>query len=170
MKPTIGKYKNAKGKITAYHASIGPLQTQGDTPGEAADRCTVAVVDALRRLELGTTIGSWQGHMYVIAPSINGFSYWIDTFSRPDYFTDTNGSREFAADHALLHLAQTLWSCEVPDDRAYVASLPAGIQSELLGYFHWQREYRRLSTKGYNDTDTRAIIGGFKREADPVTI
>jgi hypothetical protein len=169
MKPTIGKWKDSKHRIVEYSGAIGPIKANGKTPNEASAACETAVLDALKRLELGTTIGQWSGHTWIVFPTIDGYNYWLDTFSGPHYSVSSPGSREHAIDKALFHLAQSVWTHAVPDDTAFVDGLPYGIRAELGAYFAWQREYRRLADRGYSDTDARAIIAGFKRETEALS-
>jgi hypothetical protein len=164
MKPTISKFKNVKGRIVGYRARFGPIDAQGATPNEAVEQCAKAVQDALERLERGASIGQWRGHTYVVSPDANGWRAWCDVYSRTDYYTGSGQTREDAEDGVLSHLAASLWTHDVVDDEAFVDGLPQSIKKELVDRFKWYREYKRLADKGYNDSDARAIIGGFKKE------
>lgn len=164
MKPTITKFKNARGRIVAYYAKFGPIEVPAPTPAQATEQCAKAVHDALERLDRGAVIGQWRGHIYVVSPDSTGWRLWCDVFSRAGYYTGQAGTQEAAVDGILSHLAAHLWTHDVEDDKAFVDGLPHTVQRELLDRFHWYREMKRLMDKGYSDPDARDIIGGFKKE------
>lgn len=165
MKPTIYKRKDTRGRIVSYRAALGPLEGTGPDAKHASEALELELMAALDRLKSGPMIGTWREHTYIIMPSAYGWSYWLDVLSR-DSRIDDRGDRHEVKESALRHLAQIVWTHDVEDDRAFVEGLPGAIVADLLGYFNWQREYKRLSSKGYTDTETRNIIAGFQKEEE----
>jgi len=170
LKPTIKKLKNLRGKITGYRARYGVQQAEGETAKAAALNVETAVLNALMRLDRGTHIGVWRGHTYVIAPDGDGWRYWIDTFSRTDYWCMTNGTRDEVQDIAMRGLAQTTWTREVEDDVAFVEGLSYPVRRELVTYFNWQRAYAVARDKGETDESARAFADTVQRHSAPVQV
>ena len=91
MKPTVRKVKDIRGrKILGYVATLHTPDSYSDgrisgqqrtTPADAILSCEVEVECALDRLARGTVIGQWNGHTYVVSPSIDGWRTWCDEFS-----------------------------------------------------------------------------------------
>jgi hypothetical protein len=157
MKPTVKKLKTLKGRIVGYDASIGEVTTEGPTPREAAANCERAVLQALARLDRRATIGSWRGHVYVIAPTIDGWSYWLDTFSPGYGVTIGKSDREDAEDGALSHLAQNVWTLDVSDDAAFVVGLPPKAKADITGWIRFQRSYAALKAEGKTDNEAHRL-------------
>ena len=149
MKPTVSKIKNIRGRITGYVAYIGEVRAEGKTPKEASEKCEREAYDALARLDYGPLLGTWRGHAYVISPTITGWEYWIDTFSRVDYSVkcETANTREDVRWRALSHMAQNLWTVDVNDDE-FLADLPSSVVDTLKSWIRFQREYARLAKEG----------------------
>jgi len=159
MKPTITKLKNARGRITGYRAAIGPIEADGKTPAEATEACERATLDTLSRLERCRSVRAltWQGRTFVVAPTLDGWSYWLDTFSQGYSNMLPPSSFEDASDRAMHHLAQHVWNHDVEDDAAFVASLPSGIRSDLTGWIRFQRAYKIREAEGRNDNETHRL-------------
>ncbi len=156
MKPTVKKLKTLKGRIVGYAASIGEVTVEGPTPSEAATNCERAVLQALARLDRRATIGSWRGHTYVIAPTIDGWSYWLDTFSPGYGVTIGKPDREDAEDGALTHLAQNIWESDV-DDEAFVVGLPPKAKTDIASWIRFQRSYAALKAEGKSDNEAHRL-------------
>jgi hypothetical protein len=148
MKPTIQKPKNIRGRITGYSARIGEVEAQGETLAEATEKCEREVSNALSRLDRGGLIATWQGHTYGVFPTINGWEYWLDTFSHIDYRQGHDGTREDVQDRALHHLAQNVWSLAVPIDDEFIVGLPKAVATEILAWCRWQRRFAALRDEG----------------------
>src|SRR5271166_813444 len=101
----------SKRRIVGYVASIGPVDGgQRATSAEAKQACEKDMIFALERLDRGPRVFMWREHTIVVAPTLNGWAYWIDTFSCSAYTCHTNRvEREDAENDALHHLAQNLW-------------------------------------------------------------
>ena len=120
MKPTLSKSKNARGRVLAHVATIGPITRQGATPEEAAELCEAATLDALARLFQGTEIRRWRGHMAIIAPTSEGWCYWLSTAAGEGIANYVGPDRAKAIVSALHHLAQNAWTPDV-DDQEFLA-------------------------------------------------
>ena len=157
MKASLGKVKNIRGRITCYTATIGEMRSTGATPKAAIDNCEREVLSALERLDRGTLVGRWRDHTYIVAPAIDGWGYWIDTFTRGDYRVSGNWTdRESATNNALHHLAQHLWTASA-DDAAFLADLPASVASELARWIRFQRDYAKLVAEGKTDVEAHRL-------------
>lgn len=157
LKPTIKKLKDLRGRIKGYRARYGVFSAEGETAKAAELNVETHVLQSLMRLDVGTLIGQWRGHTYVVAPDTSGWRYWTDVFSRVDYWvTVGTGSKEEAVHDALSHTAKTVWTREVIDTE-FVEGLPVAIQKELIRYFNWQRAYAVAAEGGANDTQARLI-------------
>ena len=157
MKPTVSKVKNMRGRITGYEARIGEVTAEGSTPAEATERCERSVLATLMRLDCGAIVGGWRGHTYFVAPTLHGWEYWIDTFTRLDYSVRREGTREEVKNNALHHLAQNVWDHDVADDREFVAGLPGEIAKEILGWISFQRSYLALKAEGKTDEECHRL-------------
>lgn len=163
MKPTIRKVKTIRGRIDGYKATFGPIESGAHpTPKEAALACEHETLLALVRLDRGARVLRWRGHTAVVMPTVNGWTYWIDTASRPDTIQVSTGeTREDAENNALHHLAQNVWTLDVKDDEAFLSAepgteengLPYGVRDLLRPWIHWQRDYARLRAEGLSDTE-----------------
>lgn len=149
LKPTIHKLRGMTGRaIRAYRASIGPLEYSAATQPEAIDGVERNVISALDRLDSGVRIGRWNGHVYFVAPAIDGWVYWVDTCDSAYVTSSGYGSREHAERAAYFHLAQNLWTPET-DDYAYLALvLDRGIRLEIASWIGFQRAYRQIQAAG----------------------
>ena len=154
MKPTLSKVKNFRGRIIGHKASIGPISAGAKTPAEASASCEQATLAALSRLDRGTYVGQWRGRTYVCAPTTDGWRYWLDVFSRHDYFVDLGcDTLEDVQDSALHHLAQNVWEPSVTDDAAFVDGLPREVAEKIAQWIRFQRAYARIKAEG-GKTDT----------------
>jgi hypothetical protein len=159
MKPTVTKQKDIRGRIRSHVATFGPITySSAVSAADAIAGCERETVDALERLDRGSIIRQWNGHTYIVSPDANGWRMWCDAFSTPDYFIGTNGTRERAEDDILTHLAAVVWSYDVADDRAYVATLPERLRAELLQRFAWYRAMKTFTSQGYTDDQARQMI------------
>lgn len=156
MKSTVAKVKDVRGRITSYSASIGPIKVSAETPKEAVMKCEQSVIGALGRLDRGPEIARWRGHTYVVAPTVDGWFYWLDTFSSIDYRCHIVGAREEAVDAALHHLAQQLWTQAV-DDAAFVIGLPSGVAKTIVDWIGFQRRYAKHKESGKNDIECHRL-------------
>lgn len=146
MKPTVKKLKNVRGRIIGYTATIGPIEETATTGPDASVKCESAVSEALERLSRGTYIGSAWGRTYVVAPTPQGWAYWLDTFSRSDYFcAGAWPSRKDAIDAALYHSGQGAWSPEL-DDVAFLATADYHVRRRLARWIGFQRAYDACPT------------------------
>jgi hypothetical protein len=155
MKPTVLKRKDSRGRITGYVAHIFSVDSPlCATAVEASAACERETLAALHRLDRGTRIFKWQGHTVVVAPTIEGWSYWIDTSTRTDFDSHVAGSatREDAENAALSHLAQNVWE-PVFDDVSFLATLPPSVASELAPWIRFQRSYATLRAAGKSDAE-----------------
>ena len=143
MKPEVTKVKDARGRITGYRATIGPIYREGKTVAEASAACERATLEALARLDKGASAHQWNGHTFTIAPDSWGWSYVLPGFM-PQNAGDT---RETALRTAQFHLAQVTWTHDV-DDAEFLASLPDAVASELAGWIRFQRAYKRIAAEG----------------------
>ncbi len=157
MKPTIQKIKNARGRIETYRANIGAIEADADGPKESVEICERYALEALARLDRGSHILRWKGHMILTRPTTHGWEYWLDTFSRDDYFCGTYKTREAADDAALVHLASSLWTYQT-DDAEFVSALPERFRKDQLVSIKWQREMKRLMDSGLSDNEAREVI------------
>ncbi len=158
MKPKVYKHKDARGRIVGYGAELGAIVGKGATPALAVAECDQLTIAAIKRLDRGTAIGKWREHTYVVSPHVNGWEYWIDTFSQLGY--SVSGSwdqREDCVDAALHHLAQNLWSRDT-DDTAMIASLPVGPAKDMKGWIAWQRQMIAFEGQGYTQDQARQMI------------
>jgi hypothetical protein len=162
MKPSLSTLKNARGRIVAHAASLGPIRVQGATAKEASDACEKACADALVRLDRGTYLGTWRGHAFIVFPDAYGWSYWLDTFTG-GYSVSclAIAGREATIDNAIGHLAQVLWSHDT-DDAEFVASLPPSLRNETQGWIVFQRAYARFRAEGHSETECHRLACEFK--------
>src|SRR3954468_18525025 len=159
MKPTVTKQKDARGRIRSHVATFGPIECSSSvSAADAIATCARETAAALERLERGTTIGQWQGHTYVVSPDCHGWRTWCDAFSSGTYHVAMSGTKEDAADSILSHLASIVWTHDVTDDRAYVATLPERLRRDLLERFAWYRKMRAFMALGYTDQQSRDLI------------
>lgn len=159
MKPTIRKQKSARGRVTGYAASYGPISTpECATPIEATAQCEKQVDQALARLERGTRVFTWRGHTCVVSPTTAGWQYWTDTFSATDYAVQCGTeSREDAENSAYHHLAQNVWTREVADDEAFVEGLPYSVRRQIRSWIAFQRAYAVAQAEGKNSHECHEI-------------
>jgi hypothetical protein len=104
-------------------------------------------------------------------PTVNGWSYWIDTFSRDGYGVSLPSSRtrEDAENDALHNLAQSVWTLDVKDDEAFLGvepsteecGLPYVVRDLLRPWIRWQRDFARLRAEGLSDVDAHAKAGRY---------
>lgn len=156
MKPKLGKKKNMRGRITCHTATIGPFEGQGETPALAVEAVEGAVTNALARLDEGTTVRVWRGHVAIVAPSAFGWSYWIDTFTNPHTQETNSHDRAEAMGKALHHLAQNVWEPSV-NDREFVEGLPGDVAREIKGWIVFQRAYEVHRATGKTDIEAHAL-------------
>jgi len=159
MKPTVKKHKTMRGRISGYSACIcgveGSVMT---TPALAVAQCEQTTTAAIARLARGGRVFAWRGHTIVILPTLEGWSYWIDTFSATDYLASRGPcAREDVEDDALNHLAQNVWTLDVTDDSAFLLGLPMNVQAELSGWIRFQRSYAKAKADGASDTEAHRI-------------
>ena len=143
MKPEVTKVKDARGRITGYRATIGPIDREGKTVAEASAACERATLEALARLDKGASAHQWNGHTFTIAPDSWGWSYVLPGFMPHNAGAD----RDTAIRSAQFHLAQVTWTHET-DDTAFLASLREDVASELAGWIRFQRAYKRIAAEG----------------------
>lgn len=155
MKPVLGKKKNVRGRITCHTATIGPFEGQGETPALAVEAVEGAVTNALARLDEGMSVRVWRGHVAMVAPSVYGWAYWIDTGTCKQETGSTDSAE--AMGRALHHLAQNVWEASVTDDRAFVEGLPGDVAKEIAGWIRFQRAYARIALEGKSDTETHRL-------------
>jgi len=151
MKPTTRKHKDIRGrKVRGYSAAFGPIETSDmhQTPADAIATCERSVLGALARLDDGAKILEWRQHLIVIIPTVVGWAYWIDTFSRKYFNGSGAGDFDTCERSALLHIGQALWNHET-DDQEYLSSVTRpDVRSELAGWIGFQRCYRQIQTAG----------------------
>jgi hypothetical protein len=163
MKPTLGKKKTIRGRIVCHTATIGPFEGQGETPALAIEACDGAVTNALARLDRGMFVHVWRGHVAIVAPSVSGWVYWIDTMSGVGRKQDAGSrctTREQAMDRALHHLAQNVWELSVADDVAFVEGLPGDVAEEIASWICFQRSYVALRAEGKSDVEAHRLACG----------
>lgn len=98
MKPTVRKVKDIRGRrVVGHKAKFGPVECMRPTPKEAALTCEHETLSALARLDRGARVLRWRGHVAVVAPTLEGWSYWVDTLSNPYFMTTPKQDREDAA-------------------------------------------------------------------------
>ena len=169
MRASVQKCKNIRGRITGYRASIGPVEVTAPIEAQANAECEQSTLNALARLERGTHVIVWRGHTVVVAPTVDGWSYYLDTFSR-DYgirFQSARGpTREDAEDNALHHLAQCLWTLDVENDNEFLIGLPKSVQGELRGWIAFQRSYAALRATGASDVEAHAKASHAPSQAE----
>jgi hypothetical protein len=166
MKPTVRKVKDIRGRrVVGHKAKFGPVECMRPTPKEAALTCEHETLSALARLDRGARVLRWRGHVAVVAPTLEGWSYWVDTLSNPYFMTTPKQDREDAENDALHHLAQGAWNLDVPDDEAFLNAEPSadGVTEEcglpyivrdlLRPWIRWQRSYAALRAKGFSETE-----------------
>jgi hypothetical protein len=157
MKPDVRKLKNARGRITGYEASFGPVRAEGATPEQARDLCAVAVHAALERLERGANVSRWRDHVWAVYPTEQGWHYWIETGCDGRGHPARQGAtREDAEHQALHHLAQNLWG-EASDDATYTQGLPPAVASEIESWIAFQRLYVRHRSNGKSDVEAHRL-------------
>jgi hypothetical protein len=159
MKPDTRKIKTARGRIAGYAASFGPIATaKHDTAIDASRACETETRNALDRLAQGTTIYRWQEHTYVVSPTVDGWQYWLDTFSSTYTCVCTaRETRAECADSALAHLAANAWTYAADDD-AFLSTLPERFHADLRKRFAYCREYKRLIDAGHTDQSARQVM------------
>jgi hypothetical protein len=162
MKPTITPLRDLRGrKITGYRAEFGPIDATATTKPAAIAAAELAVQDALDRLNQGARVTGWidpagRVRPIMVAPTINGWGYWLDFFSRP-YVEGSYGSAGLAENAGFHHVAQNAWTADV-DDRAFLLSLPAGIiRAELASWIGFQRAYLRERAAGTPENQIHQI-------------
>lgn len=185
MKPVIQTLKNMKRRITGYRASFGPVSVDVKSslpyPKQvAAEALEKALRETLARVEQGAVVVQWtppipgaQQETIVVWPAIEGWGGWCSVFSSGSYSEFSGGARESLVTSLVQHVMQQAWTVDI-DDEALIASVPTWsgqapttrttLQKELRSYFHWQREYRRLRAKGFDDKTARNILGGVQKE------
>jgi hypothetical protein len=162
VKPTVRKVKDFRGRITGHKATLGPVKWSGRDPKHAANQCEQAAMLALDRLDRGAYIGKWRGHLYVVSPTIDGWAYWIDTFSATDYVVPcaAGAAREWAIDSALQHLAQNVWELDCRDDAAFVDGLPLDAAAKIMAWIGFQRRYAAEKAAGKSDVEAHRLACG----------
>lgn len=162
MKPdALSKRKDVRGRVTGHVATIGPVSVTGSTPAKASELCEAATRAALARLNRGSRVIVWRGHTIVVMPTIYGWDYWIDTYSRPDTKNTTTGQdREDAENDALHHLARHLWSPEVDDEKflgnepsTEETGLPYIVRDLMRPWIKFQRAYAKFRAEGASDVE-----------------
>lgn len=159
MKPTIRKLKDIRGRrIVGYNARFALAEGNGPDPSTATARCEEALHAAMSRLDRATLIGRWRDHVYVVFPTLHGWSYWIDTFTHADYTIACGLSdREGAQDSAMHHLAQNLWTLDVESDDAFIEGLSTKVREQLRSWILFQRSYARLKAEGKTDAEAHRL-------------
>ena len=171
-KPTIAKVKNMRGRIEGYRATIGPVEAIRATPKEAAEACELAARQALARLARGTIVCTWQGHAMAITPTVDGWSYWIDTMSAPDVriACPTSHDELAAYEAALSHLAQGAWEPDA-DDRAFVEWIPsARVRGRIAEWIGFQREYTKARAAGAGDVEAHRLGCERAEQSNPLRV
>lgn len=160
MKPTITKLKDARGRITGYRATLGPIgedgTCDGNTPAAAIELCETACLAALRRLDSGTECRTWCGHTYAIVPTSQGWAYWLDTLSG-GRTQGAYSTHEECNARALHHLAQHVWTHDCADDAAFTLELPPAVRGEIAQWIRFQRAYSRHAATGKSDTECHRL-------------
>jgi hypothetical protein len=170
MKPKVYKRKDARGRITGYGAEFRAVVGHGETPALAVADCERVLVAAVDRLYRGASIGRWQDHLYVVSPHVDGWEYWIDTFSQCGYsvvLLGRQGTREMCVDAALQHLAQNLWTRDT-HDAEMIASLPAAPAREIKDWISWQRQMIAFQAQGYTQDQARQLIAQGTTAGEPL--
>ncbi|HWH75948.1 MAG TPA: hypothetical protein VNT76_01205 [Candidatus Binatus sp.] len=158
MKPTITKQKDIRGRVRSHCATIGPVTySSAVSAADAIVNCERETTAALERLDRGTIIRRWNGHIYIVSPDAFGWRAWCDVFSQTDYYIGSSGTREEAEDAILHHLASIVWTHE-DDDHAFVATLPERMRADLLKRFAWYRAMKTFMAQGYTDDQARQMI------------
>jgi hypothetical protein len=100
----------------------------------------------------------------MVTPTTAGWKYWIDTFTRKDYFCEGNyDQREDCQDAATHHLAQHLWE-HTEDDNLFVVGLSSNIAKDIKRWCAWQRSYITLRAEGKTDHEAHQLA---RSEATP---
>lgn len=157
MQIVARKLKNARGRITGYEAGFGPIVAQGATPQEAQENCERAVRSALDRLERGADVARWRDRVWAVFPTVEGWSYWIETGcdgrGQP---ARVGATREDATDQALHHLAQNLWEHSA-DDATFTQGLPSAVAAQLSDWIGFQRLYVAHRSNGKTDVEAHRL-------------
>jgi hypothetical protein len=147
MKTQISKLKNAKNRIIGYLASNEFMDSEGKSAQEANTNLESLVIKAMKNLEQETGIIIWEGHTIVVFPTLHGWKYWMDEFSRSDYSIGYYDTKKDAADHAYLSLAQQVWNHDSDDDDL-LSKLPMWSHHEMKSWIKFQRSYREFQLQG----------------------
>lgn len=139
-----------------------------------------AKADAGRKIESLLDDMSRAPHLYImqadgwsalVTRSAHGWGYRIiagpsePLKSGPIYMDANSGESDEALRSCARHLLQAAWVHDIADDAAWVAAhqerLPiacrrADLRAELVSYFGWQRDYRRLRESGLSDAEAHA--------------
>lgn len=140
----ILKHRNATGRrVTGYSATIGPMEgRRADTPAAALDAARVDMKDALERLDMGTTVQRYAGHVVIVAPYLYGWEYRLVHLDGA--LGSTSGgyvSRNAALEAAALHAGQLARGrAEYPDAEILSAMPTDRARAELRDYFKLQDE------------------------------
>lgn len=148
MKPTIHKRKDVRGrKALGYTGVIGAIAgPEAPTPAAAAELAETTVLAAIGRLAAGPKIDTWCGHTYAVYPTVDGWAYWIDTFSN-GYGVSASGDRFQVELSAIAHLAQNVWTAEY-DDHVLLQDVPPAVRPGLASWIAFQRCYIRIRNAG----------------------
>lgn len=164
MKPTLTKRKNYRGRILGYTARYAAFEGQGETKAEAVHALELAIEHMSQRLEEGVASGRWRNHAWVVAPTLEGWVYWIDTFARGHYEPTHVMTQEDCIDLAQSHLAQTIWDVNLADnDEHFIAGLSDKNKLGLRRYFKWQRRYALAIKDGWSDAEARLMADAVSR-------
>ena len=160
MNITIHKQKSARGRITGYSAHNDVMHAEGNTPAEAKANLDKDVINCLGRLARGPIMNRWNNHNWIVWPTIEGWAYWIDTFSIGYYIAGIE-SKERAVESAMHHLAQSIWELSCADDDEFLRGLPDKSSADLKHWIKWQRSYAALKAQGKTDNEAHQMASGF---------
>ncbi len=150
LKPAIRKIRDIRGKrIIGYEASLGPMcsDRHSASPALATQDLEDRLLNTLKRVDRGASVRTWNGHVFVIVPTLHGYAYWLDTFGRLS-FNDGGPDEEKAIASAFHHLTQSVWTADV-DDYTFLQSIPdRSVRSELASWIAFQRCFIRVRNAG----------------------
>lgn len=143
IKPRIVKLRDVRGRRSVgYSAELSGVTANGPTAKDATTALEVLIVQNLERLTEGPIFGTWNGHAYAVVPAVDGWLYWIDTFSASYQGSIQRSTRAETVLSAIHHLAQNTWTADT-DDPSFLTMIPIAIRSDLAGWIGFQRAYIR---------------------------
>lgn len=160
LKPTVITLRR-QGKIVGYEAAgCGHITSAVcDTRTNAVEDYGWKVAAAIGRMGSSIRFIVQHGLTIIVAADTLGFSYVIfDPERGANQMVHVGyGSLDLVETTARRHAAQNAWDFDV-DDVAFVKAVDVdpAVKKELIGYFAWQRNYRRLHEAGHDEDYCRA--------------